>query len=56
MILEFGGEEFVVEPEIDFIQRRECYRQGNNCQKCPEYNCCVDELDFVYNQLEKQDV
>jgi hypothetical protein len=51
MIMNYGDQEFVVDFETDFIQRRGCYLDGNNCFNCPEEEECLEELHFVYDVL-----
>lgn len=51
MILNYGDQEFAVDFDTEFIMRRQCYIDGNNCIFCPESNDCLDELHFVYEEL-----
>lgn len=56
MVVEWGGREFVVDYDTDFIMNEFCYYNGLNCLNCSEYDSCSEELDFVMEQLRNQNV
>lgn len=51
MILEYGDQDFVIDFDTEFIQRYKCYEDGNNCLFCPDSDVCLEELQFVYEEL-----
>ena len=56
MLVEWGGRDFVVDYDSDFIMNEICYYNGLNCLTCQDYDKCSEELDFVLEQLKEQNV
>lgn len=47
MIVQYEGQEFVVDKEADFYMLRTCYQMGCNCYNCYDRildHCIVDEI------------
>lgn len=54
MILDYGDQSFVVDFDTEFIQRYYCYQDGNSCLFCPDADTCLEELQFVYEELNER--
>lgn len=54
MVLDYGDQSFVVDFDTEFIQRYYCYQDGNCCLFCPDADTCLEELQFVYEELNER--